>query len=181
MFANIFRRIMGKRENRTLEAGKTAPPFALGATDGQKRSLTEALSRGPLLAAFFKISCPTCQYTFPFIERLYQQLRSAGAPDVQIWGIVQDSASLGRRFAQEYGVTFPILVDDEPYETSREYGLNYVPTLFLINPDARVEITCDGFAKADLIAIHTWLASHFAVKPPALFRPADGVPEFKPG
>jgi peroxiredoxin len=172
---------MGEKNNRTIEAGKSAPPFNLMATDGKKRSLHEALAKGPLLAAFFKISCPTCQYTFPFIERLYQQLRSAGARNIQVWGICQDNASHGLRFAKEYGVTFPILVDDEPYETSREYGLNYVPTLFLIALDGRVEITSDGFAKADLIAIQKWLAGHFSVKPPALFRPADGVPEFKPG
>jgi peroxiredoxin len=172
---------MGGRDNRTIKAGEAAPPFALSATDGKTRSLQGARAQGPLLAAFFKVSCPTCQYTFPFIERLCQQLRTAGAPDVQIWGIVQDDASSGLRFAKEYGVTFPILVDDEPYETSRAYGLNYVPTLFLIAPDGRVEITCDGFAKAELIAIHKWLAAHFSVKLPSLFRPADGVPEFKPG
>jgi peroxiredoxin len=172
---------MGGRNNRTIEAGEAAPPFALSSTDGKDRSLREGVAKGPVLAAFFKVSCPTCQYAFPFIERLCQQLRSAGAQDVQVWGIVQDNAGQGRRFAQEYGVTFPILVDDEPYDISRAYGLNYVPTLFLISPKGRVEITCDGFAKADLIAIHKWLAAHFSVKPPELFRPADGVPEFKPG
>lgn len=172
---------MGGRNNRTIEAGKTAPLFSLSATDGKKRSLHEALAKGPLLAAFFKVSCPTCQYTFPFIERLYQQLRSAGASDVQVWGVCQDNASQGQQFAKDYGVTFPILVDDEPYEASRAYGLNYVPTLFLIAPDGHVEIGTDGFTKADLVSIHQQLAAHYGVHPPPLFQPADRVPEFKPG
>jgi peroxiredoxin len=172
---------MGGKNRQTLVAGEAAPPFALNSTDGQKRSLRDALAKGPLVAAFFKVSCPTCQYTFPFIERLQGQLRSAGAKDVQIWGIVQDNAADGREFAREYGVTFPILADEEPYEISQQYRLNYVPTLFLIAADGRVELTCDGFSKADLLAFHRRLAEHSAVKLPPLFQPADRVPEFKPG
>ena len=171
---------MGKN-GRTIEIGKPAPPINLSATDGRKFSLQDALARGPVLAAFFKVSCPTCQYTFPFIERLYRQLRSAGARNVEVWGISQDDAANTQRFAKEYGVTFPLLIDDEPYELSQEYGLNYVPTLFLIAPDGHVEITSDGFSKSDLLSIHQWLAERSSVKPPALFQPADRVPEFKPG
>lgn len=165
----------------TIETGKAAPPFELNGVAGNKYSLREALGRGPLLAAFFKVSCPTCQFTFPFIERIYQQLRKAGFEGVQVWGVSQDDASHTQQFAKEYGVTFPLLIDDEPYEISREYGLNYVPTLFLIAPDGRVEFTGDGFSKSDLLAIHKRLAEHGSVKPPAIFQPAEKVPEFKPG
>jgi thiol-disulfide isomerase/thioredoxin len=98
----------------TVAAGKTAPPFDLASMDGKGYSLRDALAQGPVLAAFFKVSCPTCQYTFPFLERLYQQFR---AQNVQLWGISQDTARDSQRFAKTYGVTFPILIDEEPYET----------------------------------------------------------------
>ena len=97
-----------------LKAGKSAPHFGLIAIDGKKYSLQEGLKHGPVLAAFFKVACPTCQYTFPFLERLYQQLRSSG---VQIWGISQDGVRDSQRFAREYSVTFPILIDDYPYKS----------------------------------------------------------------
>ena len=42
-----------------LKAGKSAPPFALNATDGKSYSLQEGLKHGPVLAAFFKVNCPT--------------------------------------------------------------------------------------------------------------------------
>ena len=54
-----------------LERGTTAPDFNLQAMDGKQFSLREALARGPVLAAFFKISCPTCQYALPFLQRIY--------------------------------------------------------------------------------------------------------------
>jgi peroxiredoxin len=172
---------MGGRNRTTVAAGQPAPPFSLGSTDGKARSLKEGLAHGPVLAAFFKVSCPTCQYAFPFLERMYQQLRSAGAKDLQIWGIVQDDTKHGQSFAKEFGITFPILPDQEPFELSQEYGLNFVPSIFLIKPDGRVEIASDGFNRADLVAIQKALAVHYSVNPSALFQPSDRVPEFKPG
>ncbi len=162
----------------TVAAGQIAPPFELASMDGKPYSLQEALTQGPVLAAFFKVSCPTCQYTFPFIERIYQQFRGKG---VQIWGISQDNARDSQRFAKEYGVTFPILIDDKQFATSLDYGLKYVPTLFIIAPDGHVEVTGDGFSKADLLELQKFLAKHFSVTPGELFKPSEKIPEFKPG
>ena len=161
-----------------LKPGTQAPAFTLAGMDGRQYSFHEARARGPLLAAFFKVSCPTCQYTLPFIERMQQQF----APQsVQIWGISQDDARSSRSFAKEFEVTFPVLIDDHPYEVSDAYGIIHVPTLFLINPQGKIELTTDGFDKKDLFGIQKWFAKHFSMKPPALFLPAERVPEFKPG
>src|SRR5579864_1889238 len=161
--------------------GKKAPPFELTGMDGKKYSLQGALARGPLLLIFFKVSCPTCQFTFPFVERMYGQFQAAGAAGVQVWGISQDNSQNTQRFARDWSVTFPLLIDEEPYEISQEYGLIHVPTLFLISPDGRVEISGDGFCKADLLGIRKSLANQLAVKPVELFRAGEQVPDFKPG
>jgi len=161
-----------------LSAGKAAPLFELAAVDGQKYSLKENLARGPVLIAFFKVSCPTCQYTFPFLERIYQQLRPQGA---QVWGVVQDEARDARQFAKQFGVTFPILVDNYPYALSRGYGLKYVPTIFLIEPDGDIAISSEGFSKADLLEIHKSLSKSSSASPEPLFKPAEKIPEYKPG
>ena len=171
---------MGKK-SKTIANGELVPPFSLKATDGKTLALKEALAKGPVLAVFFKVSCPTCQFTIPYIERIYRQLREAGADGTEVWGISQDKADDSQRFMQEYGVTFPVLLDPEPYETSQAYGLTHVPTVFLIAPDGRVEVGCDGFSKSDLLRIHKKLSERSANKLPALFQPAERVPEFKPG
>jgi len=162
-------------------AGKKAPPFELTGTDGEKYSLPRALARGQLLLVFFKVSCPTCQFTFPFIERMYRQFLAVGATHVQVWGISQDNSQNTQRFAKDWGVTFPLLIDDEPYEISQEYGLVHVPTLILISPDGQVELSGDGFCKGDLLGIRQSLASQLAAKPADLFRAGEQVPDFKPG
>ena len=60
----------GKSTMVALSPGTAAPQFELPAIDGTKFSLKDALARGPVLAAFFKISCPVCQYAFPFFDRI---------------------------------------------------------------------------------------------------------------
>jgi peroxiredoxin len=161
-----------------LQVGKSAPHFELAAIDGKKYSLQEGLKHGPVLAAFFKVACPTCQYTFPFLERLYQQLRPGGA---QIWGISQDGVKDSQRFAREYSVTFPVLIDDYPYRVSLEYRLEYVPSIFLIAPDGSIAIESEGFAKPDLVQIQKSLAQSLSASVGALFSPKENVPEYKPG
>jgi peroxiredoxin len=161
-----------------LKAGKSAPHFDLLALDGKKYSLQEGLKHGPVLAAFFKVACPICQYTFPFLERLYQQLRSSG---VQIWGISQDGVRDSERFAGEYSVTFPILIDDYPYKLSRQYGLEEVPSIFLIVPEGFIAIESEGFVKRDLLEIQKSLAQTLSASGGALFQPSEKVPEYKPG
>ena len=173
-----FLKLLGKRPMPTLSVGKIAPTFQLATTIGERLSLAEALVRGPVLLAFFKVSCPTCQFTFPFLERLHDQLREQG---VQTWGIVQDKAQDGARFAATFGVTFPILVDDPPYKVSQAYGLAHVPSHFLIKPDGRIEISSEGFCKTDLLTIQKSLAQLLSATPPALFLPTERIPEFKPG
>jgi peroxiredoxin len=161
-----------------FKAGKSAPPFGLNAVDGKRYSLQEGLKHGPVLAAFFKVNCPTCQYTFPFLERLYQQLGSSGT---QIWGISQDGLKDSERFARDYRVSFPILIDDYPYRVSREYQLEYVPSLFLIAPDGSIAIKSEGFVKRDLLEIQKSLAETLSASVGALFSSKENVPEYKPG
>ena len=67
-----------------LTVGTKAPDFSLPIIgEGGKFSLQDALQQGPVLLAFFKVSCPTCQYTFPFLERIH---RAHGDKKVAIVG-----------------------------------------------------------------------------------------------
>jgi peroxiredoxin len=52
--------------------GARAPEFRLPRADGGEIGLAEITVQGPALLAFFKISCPVCQLTFPFLERIHQ-------------------------------------------------------------------------------------------------------------
>jgi len=161
-----------------IQAGQVAPVFALPGMDGQEHALANALKKGPVLAAFFKISCPVCQFTFPFLERMYE---SYGGDKVSFWGISQDNASDTKEFLAEYGVKFQTLLDSDGYKVSKLYGLTNVPTLFLIQPDGKVQTACVGFAKNEIETMAAQMAAASGKPPQAVFRPGEQIPEYRPG
>jgi peroxiredoxin len=163
-----------------IVAGNTAPGFSLKALDGAENKLSALRERGPVVAAFFKISCPVCQFTFPFLERLYKRY---GGDGVTFLGISQDDARDTKEFAKEFGVTFSMLLDEQQngYPASNAYGLTSVPTIFLIDTDGTVKISCLGFDKKDLESIAAELAARKKIAPAALFLTGESVPAHKPG
>jgi peroxiredoxin len=148
--------------------------------DGTTYSLEALREKGPVVAAFFKISCPVCQFTFPFLQRLYQRY---GGDDVTFLGISQDDAKATAGFARQYGVTFPMALDEKEkgYSASNEYGLTSVPTIFLIDADGTVRISSMGFVKDDLERIAAELAERRKIAPAALFAANESVPANRPG
>jgi peroxiredoxin len=162
-----------------LATGTKAPDFTLNSLDGNQFSLADALSRGPVVLAFFKVSCPTCQYAFPFFERLYQAYARKG---VTLVGISQNEAKDTAAFSKQFGVTFPILLDDtNSYPVSNAYGLTNVPTLFWIAPDGEIELTSVGWVKADFEQVNRKMADAGKTAPAAMFQPGEDVREVRAG
>ena len=161
-----------------VHAGNKTPNFELTDLDGQRVSLREALKRGPVVAAFFKVSCPVCQFTFPFLERLFKTYES---DRTTFWAISQDDARDTRDFCTEYGVTFPALIDDDGYPASNEYGITNVPTFYLIAPDGSVQIDSVGFGKQALEKISGELARYLGRPVVPVFKPDEIIPDSKPG
>ncbi len=159
-----------------LTAGKRAPDIVLPLLIGGKFDLASALKRGPVLLAFFKISCPICQMTFPYLERIHKQASSA---KLQIVGVSQNDATATAAFAREYGVTFPIALDDtERFPVSNAYGLTNVPTLFLVKDNGKIEMSSVGWSKAD---VQSAASVGGAAAAQNLFARNESVPDFKAG
>jgi peroxiredoxin len=174
-------RWLGANKQMThIVAGNMAPGFSLKTLDGKEYSLQKLMQEGPVVAAFFKVSCPVCQFTFPSLERLYKRY---GGEGLTILGISQDDARETKGFAKEFGVTFPMLLDEKQngYPASNAYGLTNVPTIFLIDTDGTVKISSMGFDKKDLESIAAALAEQKKIAGAALFRPEESVPAHKPG
>jgi peroxiredoxin len=176
----------GPKDMAALPAGTEAPDFSLPAVpSGNKNegggtfSLQAALKQGPVLAAFFKVSCPVCQYAFPFLERIY---KAHGDKKITIVGISQDNQRDTAAFLKDYGVTFRTLLDDpNGYAVSNAYGLTNVPTLFLIGQDGQIEISSVGWVKQEVEDINRKLAAVRQTSPPQIFRSGEDVRDARPG
>src|ERR1700755_2874395 len=92
-----------------LEAGVQAPEIELTSLDGKKFSLKEIRQKGPVVAVFFKVSCPVCQLALPFLERIFRAYSQSNT--FTFVGISQDNAADTKAFNSRYGITFPVLLD----------------------------------------------------------------------
>ncbi len=169
----------GGRTKAALTHGAKAPDIELKAMDGSRFSLQEELARRPVVLAFFKVSCPTCQYAFPFLERLH---KAYGQRGVQLLGVSQNNAKDTAAFTKEFGVTFPVLLDDtEKYPVSNAYSLTNVPTIFLIGQDGEIEVSSVGWVKADFSEINGKMADAGKVAPAVMFKAGEDVRDFRAG
>ena len=156
--------------HQLLQKGKRATEFTLPRLDGGAISLSEITAKGPALLAFFKVNCPVCQMTFPFLERIQSPER------LPVYGVSQNCAEDTRDFNRHFRLTLPMLLDTEAsgFPVSNAFGISSVPTLFLIEPDGTVSQVSEGWHKGDIARF----GARAGVDP---FRPTDSVPEAKAG
>jgi peroxiredoxin len=158
------------KQRKLLNPGSRAPDFSLPRLDGGTTALQEILANGPALIAFFKTTCPVCQLTFPFLDRLHK------AGTLPVYGISQDDAEDTREFNRQFGIAFPMLLDTERsgYPVSDAYGISSVPTAFLIERDGRISRVMEGWSKRDIESLGGLAGIE-------VFRQGDNVPEWKAG
>ena len=159
-----------RSQYQLLDPGDLAPGFRLARLEGGEAALADLLRTGPILLAFFKVTCPVCQLTLPFLERIH-----AGAA-LPIYGISQNDAADTREFNAEFGITFPALLDTEEsgFPASNGYGISHVPTMFLIGLDGRITRVIEGWNRQEIES----LGESVGVR---VIYPTDDVPAWKSG
>jgi peroxiredoxin len=182
---SLLRKLFGGQTMAALTVGTKAPDFTLKAIDGKEFSLNGELAHGPIVLAFFKVSCPTCQYAFPFLERLYKAYGVAGgtpALSVKLLGVSQNDGGDTAAFRKQFGVTFPVLLDElDSYPVSNAYGLTNVPTLFWIADDGEIEVSSVGWVKKDFEEINRKMAEHDKAPLVTVFQRGEDVRDFRAG
>ncbi len=159
-----------------LSVGQKVSPFSLTGIDGRAYTLNHNGAR-LTLAVFFKTTCPTCQLTWPYLDKLHRTYRGAG---LAVWGITQDARDVSSAFASKNGSSFPILVDSDG-RVSRAFDPDFVPTLLLIGIQDEIIDSVVAFNKAGLNHLSQMIAARLGV-PAAMIAPRDdGNPAFQPG
>ena len=157
-----------------------APEFQLSSTLGKPVVLADILKRGPAVLAFFKVSCPVCQYAFPYIERMWQLHKTEA---VSFIGISQDSKTDTQLFIDKYGLTFTVALDEAPrYVASNSYKLTNVPTIYLVDRNGDIQVSSVGWLRKEMEEINLKLSMMDAAKRQLpLFKAGEDIAEFKAG
>jgi thiol-disulfide isomerase/thioredoxin len=136
-----------------------------------------SLPRKDSIVAFFKTTCPTCELTWPYLERLRRLAEGSG---LSFAAVSQDRPVLAADFQKRLGTHIPTYYDLEPWQASERAGLETVPTVFLLGEDGTIAQSLVGFQRAGLEGLAASAAKRGG-RPGPLFGPGDEVPEVKPG
>src|SRR2546430_2193383 len=99
-----------------LAAGDRVIDFTLRSVDGILHNSEEMRKEGLLAFVFWKKTCGTCQFSFPYLQRFHDQYAGEG---FQFWGIAQENEQDVRDFVSLYRATFPQLIDEDLAATER--------------------------------------------------------------
>lgn len=160
-----------------IQSGALAPHFTLLGLDGREYTLPGDAVGQPLLLAFFRVSCNTCDLAFPYINRLQAKYLDGW----RLWTISQDDLDRTTAYRQKFEITAPVLQDAPRLDVSVLYGPPSTPCLFLIDPDGRVDFVLEGFDKTDLNEISRRIAAFIGASPIEIAPENDGNPSMKPG
>ena len=164
-------------------ASSAAPRVRFRTPEGLAISTADVVARGnslPVLLAFFKTSCPICQLTWPYLERLHL---AYGGKAVHVLAVSQNGVEESRRFFEEWGrATFDLVLDPEPrFDASNAFHVDAVPHFALVSPTGSVEEVFEGWSKTRMEALGARLAASNGMAPVPVVPAGDPVADFKAG
>jgi thiol-disulfide isomerase/thioredoxin len=130
---------------------------------------------GPVALVFYKVTCPVCQMAAPKIDAMARSYPG------RVVGVGQDPTDELERFGREFRMGIAAVVDVPSYDVSNAYGIETVPTLFVIDGAGVVADTVVSWDRAGYNRASARLAELLGVEPVTVSDPSDGLPPFRPG
>jgi thiol-disulfide isomerase/thioredoxin len=113
-----------------------------GATlDGQPVKLSDFKGQ-PIMLNFWATWCPPCRFEMPWMEQAYQRHKDEGlvivAVDAGERVVPEAVTATVQSFATATGLTFPILLAEDPYTPQAQYYVSSLPSSFLIDREGKI-------------------------------------------
>ena len=122
----------------SLVVGNPAPDFTLPTLDGAEVSLSQFRGQ-PVLINFWASWCAPCREEKPELVRAYETYKTEGFVILGLNLTFQDYLSEIQRFADEFQMTFPILLDEDGIVVEQLYRIPGIPTSVFINRDGTIQ------------------------------------------
>lgn len=124
------------------QVGFSAPDFSLQTLEGGTYTLSE-LRGQVVLVNLWATWCPPCRAEMPAIQKVYAEYQDQGLVVLGINSTVQDELSAVAPFIMDYGLTFPILLD-ETGQVSSMYQLRSLPSSYFIDREGVIRYVVSG-------------------------------------
>lgn len=120
--------------------GALAPDFLLETLDGGELRLSD-LRGQPLVVNFWATWCSPCRKEIPQLVAAYDSFRDEGLVVVGV--NLQESEGIIRRYAEDFGMEFPIVIDRKG-KVADEYRLLGLPMTFFVDREGVVRSVFAG-------------------------------------
>jgi hypothetical protein len=108
--------------------------------------------------------------------RHLQALHARRTAPLEVAAVLQDEPGAARALVEELGLTFPVLLDRDPYPLGSGLSLEGVPTTLLLGPEGAVREVNEGLRRSDFERY----AGLLGVPAPA-FAEGQAPPALRPG
>ncbi|RKQ30801.1 TlpA family protein disulfide reductase [Oceanobacillus halophilus] len=130
-----------------IEQGQVAPDFELTTLNGETAKLSDFRGKRVFIN-FWATWCPPCRAEMPDMQELYEN------KDVEILAVNLTASEKSEEgvveFVEDYGLTFPILMDVEGQVESL-FQVSAYPTSYLVDSEGRIQYKAIGAMNYDLM------------------------------
>jgi len=143
-------------EEMPLSEDEYVNDFTLLDLDDNEVSLSDF--KGKIVVInFWSTGCPPCRAEIPDFVEVYNEYKDK---NIQFIGVGLDNAENLKAFAEEYNISYPILIDGSIDTISGKWRINFIPTTYIVNENGKVVVppNVGMMTKKQLInAIEEWL------------------------
>ena len=119
------------------QIGFKAPYFNLPVLDAQEISTTDLKGKAFILN-FWASWCPPCKAEMPDFQHAFEEYSNSGIQIIAVNATNQDSVVDVSLFVNQYGLTFPIILDQDG-SASRDYSVHSLPTTYFIDENGIIK------------------------------------------
>jgi len=141
-------------QTRHLPSGTLAPDFQLRTLSGEQVRLSELRGK-PVVLEFWAPWCGVCKAESSTLSAV-KSLVGERAHVLTI-AVAYDNEADVRRFVQEQGVDYPVLLGEA--SLPRELHVDSFPTTFILSPEGRIENATVGYTTRLGLLWRLWHAS----------------------
>jgi len=132
----------------SVEINQQAPDFTLTSIYGTSVTLSNYRGR-VILLDFWATWCGPCREEIPELSQLYSTYKDQGLEIISI--DLQEKPSDVRAFAKQNGMVWTVVVDLNG-TVADEYGIEYIPTLVLIDTKGKISCMHIGLTEESVLA-----------------------------